>query len=150
MSTTDDDDDGRYEVGYGRPPVTHRFRKGQSGNPSGSKRKRGNRKAKNLKTELLDELGHRVTVTENGRRRSLLRMTALAKKIVNDALAGDAKAREQLLRHVIERLQPSDAAEDIAAPSSAEDQKTLDLMRERVIAEFLARNGANNKKDDGS
>jgi hypothetical protein len=27
-----------YEVGYGRPPVASRFRKGQSGNPSGRRK----------------------------------------------------------------------------------------------------------------
>src|SRR4051812_9130537 len=31
-------DGKKYEVGYGRPPVTGRFKKGQSGNPSGRRR----------------------------------------------------------------------------------------------------------------
>ena len=30
-----DEPPGKYLVGYGKPPAAHRFRKGQSGNPSG-------------------------------------------------------------------------------------------------------------------
>jgi phage terminase large subunit-like protein len=46
MSKLNNDD---YEVGYGKPPASSRFRKGQSGNRSG--RPKG---TKNLKTDLLE------------------------------------------------------------------------------------------------
>src|SRR5260370_30614119 len=55
-----------YEVGYGKPPLHTRFKKGQSGNPRG--RPRG---AKNLTTLLIDALNQPVVVTENGRRRQI-------------------------------------------------------------------------------
>ena len=33
-----------YEVGYGRPPVAHRFKPGNNANPNGRKKKTQNRK----------------------------------------------------------------------------------------------------------
>ena len=33
--TSSESSTGRELVGYGRPPVAHQFKKGQSGNPSG-------------------------------------------------------------------------------------------------------------------
>lgn len=133
MSTADDDADGRYEVGYRRPPVAHRFRKGQSGNPSGTKRKRGNARAKNLKTELLDELGHRVTVTENGRRRHMPRQTALIKKLIGDALNGDAKSREHLFRLANQAEANPDTANAEDLIGAAKDAEILDRFRAEII-----------------
>ncbi len=52
---------GDYDVGYGKPPQHTRFRKGQSGNPTG--RPKG---ARNLKTELLEELQEQILVREGG------------------------------------------------------------------------------------
>src|SRR5215469_5153687 len=62
-----------YEVGYGKPPRSSRFKKGQSGNPRG--RPSG---SKNLSTLLSEALNEPVIVTENGRRR-LARRQILAR-----------------------------------------------------------------------
>ena len=56
-----DDDKTDYKVGYKKPPLHTRFRKGQSGNPRG--RPRG---SKNLSTLLTDALNEPVVVTEDG------------------------------------------------------------------------------------
>ena len=53
---------GNYEVGWRKPPVGHRFKKGQSGNPKG--RTRGTR---NLKTDLRELLQEKVVVREGER-----------------------------------------------------------------------------------
>jgi hypothetical protein len=51
-----------YEVGRGKPPVHSRFKKGQSGNPSGPR-------PKNLAALLVEALNEKVVVTIDGERR---------------------------------------------------------------------------------
>ena len=130
----DEDDDTLYEVGYRKPPVAHRFRKGQSGNPAGSTRKRGKRgRAKTLKAVLIDELSQSIAVTEGGRRRRVPRQTALIKKIVADALSGDAKARAQLIQlaNKAEANPETEEAEDLIG--AAADAEILELYRADII-----------------
>jgi hypothetical protein len=133
----DDEDDTLYEVGYRKPPVAHRFRKGQSGNPAGSKRKRGkNRRAKSLRAELIDELSQSIAVTEGGRRRRVPRQTALVKKIIVDALSGDAKARTQLIQLAskAESNPETEDADDVIG--AAADAEILDLFRADIIRQY--------------
>jgi hypothetical protein len=130
----DEDDDTLYEVGYRKPPVAHRFRKGQSGNPAGSKRKRGKKgRVKSLKDVLIDELSQSIAVTEGGRRRHVPRQTALVKKIVADALGGDAKARTQLIQlaNKAEANPETDDTEDLIG--AAADAEILELFRADII-----------------
>lgn len=113
-----------YEVGYGKPPAAHQFKKGASGNPAGRKRRTAG--STNLKTELLAELGHIAPVTENGKQRRLSRQKVLIKKIISDALNGDPKARDQLLR--------------LANQKDAQlESQTVDLIGAAKDAELLAR-----------
>jgi hypothetical protein len=136
MSTTDDDVD-RYAIGYGKPPVKHRFQKGQSGNPKGSKRKpRGRRHSKDLKTELFAELGQRVAVTENGRPRRMARQKALIKKLVADALGGDPRAREQLIKLANQAEASPETAHDEDLIGAAKDAEILDRFRAEIIEEY--------------
>jgi hypothetical protein len=74
-------------VGYCRPPLTTRFRPGQSGNPRG--RPKG---ARNLSTVVAAALSERVAVNENGRRRRITKLEAAIKQLVNRAASGEARA----------------------------------------------------------
>jgi hypothetical protein len=80
------------KVGYGQPPMGTRFRKGQSGNPKG--RPRG---TKNLKTLLDQALKEKITVNENGRRKTISKAQAGMKQIANQVASGDTKVTLKIL-----------------------------------------------------
>ena len=140
-----DDDDSMhdYAVGKYRPPKEYRFRKGISGNPSGARRKKPNRKQgrKNLRAEIIGELEQKIPVTENGRRRTIPRRAALAKKLVADALNGDAKARDQLLKLANQADHTQSEAEDLIG--AAKDVEILERFRAEIIANQKARSTDN-------
>jgi Family of unknown function (DUF5681) len=64
---------GDYEVGYCRPPAQHRFRPGQSGNPTGE-RKAG--WGKTIADELKEVAATKVTIRDGGRTRKVSLATA--------------------------------------------------------------------------
>ena len=75
------------QVGYGKPPARTRFKKGQSGNPSGKRKCSGN-----VKNRLEKFFGTPIAVIDAGRRRRLLPEEILMKKLVNEAAKGDVQA----------------------------------------------------------
>lgn len=91
--SSDDDAAAPYPVGYKRPPVEHRFQPGRSGNPRGRKKR-----SKNLQTLLDQELDSAIVVKERGRERRISKREAIVKQLVTNALKGDRKVLELLLR----------------------------------------------------
>ena len=83
---------GNERVGYRQPPLTTRFRPGQSGNPRG--RPKG---ARNLSTVVAAALSERVAINENGRRRRITKLEAAVKQLVNRAASGEPRATQLLL-----------------------------------------------------
>ena len=77
----------RTDVGYGRPPIEHKFKPGQSGNPFG--RPKG---ARRFTAGLLDELGEIVAVTSGDQKRAVTKQRAIVDVLVSKALKGDAHA----------------------------------------------------------
>jgi hypothetical protein len=84
------DDDGR--VGYARPPMSTRFRKGVSGNPRG--RPKG---ARNFASIVAATLGERLVINENGKRKRITKLEAAVKQLVNRAAGGDARSIQLLI-----------------------------------------------------
>ena len=83
------------EVGYRKPPVHSRFPKGKSGNPRG--RPRGSTNYLNV---LRRVLGQKVTVVEDGKRRSIPKIEAAMTQLLNKAAQGDTQAFQATLKVV--------------------------------------------------
>lgn len=96
-----------YKVGYRRPPKETQFMKGQSGNPKG--RPKG---SKNIATMFNEIARERITVTENGRTRTMTRLEAVFHRTMNLALTGDLRAMRDVVRlsGLYEEVESSDHA----------------------------------------
>src|SRR3954452_8416288 len=84
--------DADNQIGYKRPPVASRFRKGESGNPRG--RRKGQR---NLSSVLREVLGQTVTVKRGGKVERMSKAEALSKLLLSQAHGGDARASKAVL-----------------------------------------------------
>jgi hypothetical protein len=110
-----------YKVGRGRPPLETRFTPGVSGNPRG--RPRGSR---GVSAVIAAALAEKVTVTENGKRRSISKLEAAAKQLANKAAGGDAKAAK-LIIDLLHQSETRDEARGADVPLAQEAQKAADL-----------------------
>jgi hypothetical protein len=77
----------RNDVGYGRAPIEHRFKPGQSGNPSGRPKD-----ARRFAADLRDELGEIVSITDGDKRLEVTKQRAIVKALVRKALNGEPRA----------------------------------------------------------
>jgi hypothetical protein len=110
------DDDDR--VGYCRPPKHAQFKPGQSGNPQGPRRR-----FPGMFVALRDVLEEPSNLPRRARRRKTSKFEDLARKLVDDALAGDAK----IMRLVLRELGSKEARETL-------DGKFRDMMEEARIS----------------
>lgn len=121
--------------GYGKPPKKHQFKPGQSGNPKG--RPKG---ARSFKTALSKELETKLEIKEAGKTKKVSKLEAVAKRLVTDALNGNAKALTELLRQLNLHFGDVSDGETAQQPASEEDQALLARFIERAIAEKEVKN----------
>jgi hypothetical protein len=79
-------------VGYCNPPRTTRFKKGVSGNPKG--RPKG---SLNVAAAFTRTLLEKVVINEHGQRKTVTKLEAALKQMVNRAVSGDLRAFHQLV-----------------------------------------------------
>ena len=137
MTSENDFEKPTTKVGYRHPPEKSRFKAGQSGNPRG--RPKG---AVNLATAVERTLLERVVIVENGKRKTVTKLEAAIKQVVNQAASGNLKAL-QLLATLVR------SEERGIAPNSNGEGTKFNLVnvnidketRLRLAETFLARHG---------
>lgn len=89
-----------YEVGYKKPPKASQFPKGKFGNPSGGPgTARGdNSESAELWKAVRKVKRRKVSATQGGKSVKVPGLEALLNQLLNDALRGNAKAREQFFK----------------------------------------------------
>jgi len=83
-----------YSVGYGKTPAHTRYKKGQSGNPSGKAKP----KPENGKGLIEQALRQQVEFTTNGKRRRISLAEAMVRKHVHQAANGNIRSVAEILR----------------------------------------------------
>jgi hypothetical protein len=83
-----------YEIGYGRPPESRRFRPGESGNPKGRPKRRPTPLAEII-TAALDDM---ISYQERGRTKVATCRELCLMVLVDRAVSGDLEAGELVLK----------------------------------------------------
>jgi Family of unknown function (DUF5681) len=123
-----------YEVGYGKPPVHTRFRKGVSGNPSGGSRAQRAARARAL---ALKEAYRLVTVREGDKVTSLPAIQAVMRSQFALAVKGNGPAQRAMIAaiHAMEQELLAEAAAE--GKAEAELRPMTNLEAGRRIASML-------------
>jgi hypothetical protein len=116
----------RTDVGYGRPPVHSRFKKGRSGNPRGRPKH-----SRNLKTIIRQAFTDRITVREGETRRSITKIEGVVLRQVEAALKGNERAALAVLKMAsqVGLLEDAAAGPDDTALTSVEQQLIDNLLQ---------------------
>jgi hypothetical protein len=89
-----------YEIGYRKPPVGRRFKKGQSGNPSG----RPAKSAKSGLPLLVRKFDEKVIVAENGRCQKTTRSEVVMVQLVDQPASAGLSATK-ILTDVLKEIE---------------------------------------------
>jgi hypothetical protein len=122
-------------VGYGFPPESTRFKKGVSGNPKG--RPKG---SLNVSTVFVKALRQKVVINEHGKRRTVTKLEAALKQLVNKAATGDLRALHQLLELARDAEMKQNLPGELGTVLNDLDQEVIDGILRRFAAA---------KEDDG-
>jgi hypothetical protein len=113
-------DDSPYDVGFSKPPEESRFRKGVSGNPKGRPKGRPN-----IATVLERTLQEKVVINENGVRKTVTKLEAAIKQLMNKAASGDLRALQLLAGLVRSAEERPDQAPAADSELAEVDQKVI-------------------------
>lgn len=118
-----------YPVGYGKPPKNTQFKPGKSGNPKG--RPKG---IQNLSTDLEQELGEKILVTEAGKSQPVTKQRAMIKSLFAKALKGDVRASSVLINLIL-GLEASRIAAGEDVEMDPADLQILESFKQRILGQ---------------
>jgi hypothetical protein len=86
-----------YQVGYGKPPAHSRFRKGQSGNPTGQRRRD---QTERLKKMIAKEAYRPLTVRDGEEIKKIAAVQAVLRSQIASAVKGNVTAQRAIINTV--------------------------------------------------
>ena len=139
------DDEHDYKVGPGSPPLNTLFKKGQSGNPGG-------RRKKPLPALLADALNETVYVTIDGERRQITKREAIVHQLVNKSTTADLRATKMLFDMMKDAEQKAGVAATPPEPRQLDeaDKEVLQTFIERIRQQVLAEVAEKQREAAGS
>ena len=126
---------GDYEIGYGKPPVWTRYRKGQqSPNPKGRPRKKKEAEpvaGLSMSDRLLrQELDRKVMITDAGRKKEVTLLEALQRAQFKAAFEGSPTAQRDLKRDARElEIREAELAEQAAMEEAVFFERVVELQQ---------------------
>lgn len=106
MTNQNDNGDPNYKVGYRKPPLNSRFKKGKTGNPRGSKPKiEPSRSMVQLRADFLSVTEQPIPITVHGKRKTVTANQALMLKLWQQAMGGDKYSLKAYLQLQKELMQ---------------------------------------------
>ena len=103
MNTDDNESTEDEYIGYGCPPTSGQFKKGQSGNPKGRPKV-----VKNSSELMQIELRKKITLKENGKPVQKTKAELLITSMVNDAIKGKPKALDLVYKLMDSSIRPEE------------------------------------------
>jgi hypothetical protein len=122
--------DHGYAVGYGKPPITSRFKPGQTGNARG--RPKGH---KNLKTLIRQAMTARIVIQEGSSNRQVSKIEGVVLRQLQNALKGNDRSAMAVIRMALQLGFLDDVAD------CNQGEATLSATDERILQELMARRG---------
>jgi Family of unknown function (DUF5681) len=122
---------GAYQVGYGKPPTHNRFRKGQSGNPTGQRRRPD--EAERLKKIISQEAYRMLTVRNGEDIKKIAAVQAVLRSQITSAVKGNVPAQ----RAIISTIQQVEAEPQARRSGGAASKKHKDV-NEMTDEELMA------------
>ncbi len=127
---------GASPVGYGRPPVHSRFRKGQSGNPAGRKRQSEGERGRKL---ILREAFRMLNLREGDKVTRIPALQAVLRSQIALAAKGNGPAQRAVVKTVRE-IEAEIRTHGTAGAVSGKPSKDLNDITDQELMAILRQN----------
>jgi hypothetical protein len=121
-------------VGYGKPPVHTRFRKGQSGNPTGKRRRGETERAQAL---IWEEAYRLLTVREGDKVTRMPALQAVIRSQISSAAKGNVTAQRAVIKG-IQEMEVEARARRAGGIANKKLNKDVNDITDEVLMEILS------------
>jgi hypothetical protein len=118
-----------YAIGYGKPPLSTRFKPGESGNAKGRPRN-----SKNLKTLIRQALTAKISIREGSSNRQVSKIEGVVLRQLDSALKGEDRAAMAVIKMAMQMgilEDPPSEAVDAVTTSDEEILRQLMAIQKR-------------------